>query len=139
MKNTAIFRILSKIEKERYIALFDEKYIIDYLNSQKGKKWVLLYDYDEESDKTRYFLYINLNETKLDSYDYEDELDDLGITQVIYARNKYELVEQAKDYQLLFANGIKMSWGDIAYFSNYFEKLGKRFGCLTEFRENGII
>ena len=31
-----------------------------------------------------------------------------------------------------------MTWGELAYWQNYFEKLGKKYGLLTEFRENGI-
>jgi hypothetical protein len=31
-----------------------------------------------------------------------------------------------------------MSWGELAYWQEYFEKLGKRYGLLTEFRENCI-
>ena len=33
---------------------------------------------------------------------------------------------------------FEFSWGEIAYISHYFEKIGKRYGLLTEFRENGI-
>lgn len=31
------------------------------------------------------------------------------------------------------------SWGEIAEATAYFERLGRRFGLLREFRENGII
>ena len=34
---------------------------------------------------------------------------------------------------------IPMSYGDIAEYQQYFEKLGKKFNLLDEFRENGII
>ena len=140
MNKQEIFRTLTKKEKERYINLFEEKSMIDYLNLQKGKKWVIGYDWDEETDKTRYLLYINYDETTiLGDCDYEDELSELGYLMVVYARSKSELVEQAKDFQLLFGNGVALSWGDLAYFSNYFETLGKRYGLLKEFRENGII
>lgn len=30
------------------------------------------------------------------------------------------------------------SYGELMEFQNYFEALGKRYGLLTEFRENGI-
>ena len=30
------------------------------------------------------------------------------------------------------------SFGECYYWSNYFEKLGKKYGLLREFRENGI-
>lgn len=32
-----------------------------------------------------------------------------------------------------------MSYEEVAYWSNYFLRLGKRYGLLKEFRENGII
>lgn len=125
-------RVLTKIEKERYIALLDEDYAINYLKSIINEKWFLEFVYDDDFNKCKAYIYA-------ESKRFDDELSMIGFLQVLYARNKYELVEQAKDYQLLFANGVRMGWGDIAYFSNYFEKLGKRFGCLREFRENGII
>ena len=31
-----------------------------------------------------------------------------------------------------------LSWGEIAQFTNWAEMLGKRYGLLKEFRENGI-
>ena len=36
------------------------------------------------------------------------------------------------------ASCISSSWEDVAWFSNFFEKYGRRYGLLTEFRENGI-
>ena len=31
------------------------------------------------------------------------------------------------------------SYGELAYYGDLFERLGKRYGLLKEFRENGII
>lgn len=31
-----------------------------------------------------------------------------------------------------------MSWGEVAEAAAYFERLGRRYGLLQEFRENGI-
>lgn len=36
-----------------------------------------------------------------------------------------------------FANK-SMSWGELAEAQSYFEKLGKRYGLLAEFKENGL-
>lgn len=48
------------------------------------------------------------------------------------ARNK------AINWQLEFSqNDHYMS--EYAFWGNYFEKLGKRYGLIKEFRENGII
>ena len=48
------------------------------------------------------------------------------------ARNK------AIEWQHDFSNHA-YTWGELAEFTDYFRKLGKRYGLLGEFRENGII
>lgn len=55
-----------------------------------------------------------------------------------YQQRKEEARQQAIDWQLKLAN-YNYSYGDLAYWGNYFEKLAKRFGLVKEFRENGII
>lgn len=57
--------------------------------------------------------------------------------------NKYQ---QAKERARQTAINIQMTFSensyfmsDLAYFAAYFEKLGKRYGLIKEFRENGII
>lgn len=59
------------------------------------------------------------------------------------AKNKYyekkAIIEsEAIEWQHKFAD-ISMSYGDFAKVCTYFYKQGKRYGLLTEFRENGII
>lgn len=57
--------------------------------------------------------------------------------------NKYQQAKErarqaAINIQQLFSeNSYSMS--DLAYFAAYFEKLGKRYGLVKEFKENGII
>ena len=57
--------------------------------------------------------------------------------------NKYQQAKErarqaAINIQTTFSeNSYSMS--DLAYFSAYFEKLGKRYGLVKEFKENGII
>ena len=34
---------------------------------------------------------------------------------------------------------VNISYGELLEYQTYFRKLGKRFGLITEFRENGII
>ena len=56
--------------------------------------------------------------------------------------NKYQLEkEQARqkaiEWQLGYGNH-SYSWAEIQRYCDYFEKLGKRYGLLKEFRENGI-
>ncbi len=36
-------------------------------------------------------------------------------------------------------NNLSLSWWDICHMADHFERLGKRYGLLREFRENGII
>jgi hypothetical protein len=55
-----------------------------------------------------------------------------------YQRRKEAARNKAIEWQMDFENH-NYSYGEIAYFQNYFEQLGKRWGLLEEFRENGII
>lgn len=56
-----------------------------------------------------------------------------------YAQKKTEIRQMAIDYQTRFADGDTFYWSDIAEWTAFFMKYGKRYGLLTEFRENGII
>lgn len=56
--------------------------------------------------------------------------------------NKYQIEkakarEKAIEWQREAAER-SMSWGELAEYQAYFEDIGKRYGLLTEFRENGI-
>jgi len=53
-------------------------------------------------------------------------------------KNKGEAREQAIVWQEWQSNR-SMSWGEVAWWNNYFKKLGKKFGLTEEFKENGII
>lgn len=55
-----------------------------------------------------------------------------------YAERKEEARNKAIDWQNDFENQ-NYSYGDLAEWGDYFYRLGKRYGLLTEFRENGII
>lgn len=55
-----------------------------------------------------------------------------------YQERKEAAREQAIEFQLTF-NERAYSWGELATLTGYFEKMGKRYGLLKEFRENGII
>ena len=57
--------------------------------------------------------------------------------------NKYQMLkdnvrQKAIEWQLDFDNH-NYSWYELSIWSNYFYKLGKRYGLLKEFKENGII
>jgi hypothetical protein len=55
-----------------------------------------------------------------------------------YYEKKAEIRQQAIDWQLDFSNH-NYSWYELAEFGDYFYRLGKRYGLLREFKENGII
>ena len=46
--------------------------------------------------------------------------------------------QKAIDWQTDYCNN-DYSYGELAAFTEYFTKLAKRYGLITEFRENGII
>ena len=54
-----------------------------------------------------------------------------------YQEQKERVRNEAIEWQLDFGNN-NYSWGELAYFEDYFYTMGKRYGLLTEFRENGI-
>ena len=55
-----------------------------------------------------------------------------------YQKQKEKARSKAVDWQLDFSNH-NYSWGELADFGEYFERLAKRYGLVKEFRENGII
>lgn len=56
-----------------------------------------------------------------------------------YGELKAAARERAKDFLNSFVEGKTYYWSDLAYYGDLFERLGRRYGLLTEFRENGII
>lgn len=54
-----------------------------------------------------------------------------------YQLNKEKAYDKAIQWQLDF-NNHNYSYGELYEIGNYFYKLGKRYGLLKEFRENGI-
>lgn len=55
-----------------------------------------------------------------------------------YQRAKERARDKAVEWQHK-ANNQNYSYGELAYWGEYFERLGKRYGLVREFRENGII
>ena len=54
-----------------------------------------------------------------------------------YALRKADVREEAIQWQADFCNH-DYSYGEIHWFQCYFEKLGRRYGLLREFKENAI-
>lgn len=55
-----------------------------------------------------------------------------------YQKGKEKARQQAIEWQKDFENQ-DYCWGDLIIYRQYFEDLGKKYGLLKEFRENGII
>lgn len=57
-----------------------------------------------------------------------------------YNQRKEEIRNRAIDFQQGYGEFAEMnySWGEIAEWQCYFEKMGRKYGLLTEFHENGI-
>ena len=55
-----------------------------------------------------------------------------------YQEMKEQIRNEAIDWQAQFAEGVTMYWSDIIEAGDYFYRMGKRYGLLREFRENGI-
>lgn len=53
-----------------------------------------------------------------------------------YTEKKAELIAKAVEFQHIDNGGLHMS--EYAEIQEYFERYGKRYGLLREFRENGI-
>lgn len=54
-----------------------------------------------------------------------------------YSERKAELVNEAIDWQAWLSEN-SVSYEGLAIATSYFYKMGKRYGLLTEFRENAI-
>jgi len=72
----------------------------------------------------------------------EDMKNRIEIDKTIYGLNDYEKAkakarQKAIEWQTDFANN-NYSWEDLSQKTTYFERLGKRYGLLKEFHENGI-
>lgn len=55
-----------------------------------------------------------------------------------YQRGKEAAREMAVEFSLTFGEHTYF-WSDLAEFTAKFERLGRRYGLLREFRENGIL
>ena len=55
-----------------------------------------------------------------------------------YIRAKENARQKAMDWQTEYYNN-NYSYGELIAFAEYFTRLAKRYGLITEFRENGII
>lgn len=55
-----------------------------------------------------------------------------------YKKAKEVARNKAVEWQSDFCSQ-NYSYGELAYWQNYFERLGRKYGLMREFKENGII
>lgn len=55
-----------------------------------------------------------------------------------YMEGKERAREEAREWQIGIMNGNRCYWSDLVTATDRFENLGRRYGLLREFRENGI-
>lgn len=55
-----------------------------------------------------------------------------------YSQAKERVRQMAIDWQADFHNH-DYAWSELSFYTELFTRLGKRYGLLTEFRENGIL
>lgn len=55
----------------------------------------------------------------------------------MYKELKEKLRQEALEWQAIFSEQ-RLSYEELAEMQRYFERMGKKFGLLKEFRENGI-
>lgn len=56
-----------------------------------------------------------------------------------YQKNKERTRQKAIEFSNSFSEGKVYYYSELAEIQSYFETQGKRYGLLTEFRENAII
>ena len=56
-----------------------------------------------------------------------------------YQRNKERIRQKAIDFQNSFADGKQYYYSELSEIQAYFEKQGKKYGLIKEFKENCII
>lgn len=66
-----------------------------------------------------------------------------GTTAAQVRKNRYEAHKEAARQEAIewqqWQSGQALSYYDLLQYSYYFEKLGRRYGLIREFHENGII
>ena len=55
-----------------------------------------------------------------------------------YTEAKEKVRNEAIEWQMTFCEH-SYSYGELAYFTDYFERKARRYGLIREFRENGIL
>ena len=99
----------------------------------KPNDWIGLLADKEGCDLVRKF---ELGQVDVEVLEKEKE-NKMKNAKTIYETKKAVARQEAIDWQNDFCNH-NYSYGELAEFGEHFEKLGRRYGLLKEFRENGI-
>ena len=99
----------------------------------KPNDWIGLLADKEGCDLVRKF---ELGQVDVEVLEKEKE-NKMKNAKTIYETKKAVARQEAIDWQNDFDNH-NYSYGELAEFGEHFEKLGRRYGLLKEFRENGI-
>ena len=67
-----------------------------------------------------------------------DPFDGFKVKGKTYKEKKENARRLAVDFRAYFAESI-FSYGELGYFADIFRKIGKKYGLLKEFEENGLI
>jgi len=95
-----------------------------YITTTNKRLFAMICKYDVEQFDDISFNVCGLRKWKNNRRSYEDK--------------KEVLRAFAIDWQRFFEN-TSYSWSQLADWQNFFEEYGKKYGLLTEFRENAII
>lgn len=63
----------------------------------------------------------------------------LTVSGETYADRKADLIEKAIEYSRIWHDFCSFSYGELSIIQEFFEKNGKKYGLLNEFRENCIV
>jgi len=94
---------------------------------------------DNETNEEKMYMFDNWGDYNTMVFSpYVDTLfiTDFKVKGKTYAERKEYIRDMAIDYSNNQACGL--SWGEVAYVSDMFYELGKRYGLLKEFKENCI-
>ena len=98
--------------------------------------------YKDASGKEHANLYFNHEQFYKDTFSPECEILQVIVFSISgknYQERKQYLEELAIDYSNAWYDMDSLSYGEFAIITDFFERNGKRYGLLTEFKENAII